>query len=609
MSKHPCGVCEIGCRYSSVKCMGICTKWFHSRCVNITDSDYKAMSKKKDSRWTCSECSLSHKISLSKKDSTSTSSRNMMDIKDKIKLFETSLENDLETSLSLAAEVGKALLLENEQLKQELYAVKQKIPELQLQLEDNLKDAKDEIKKLTIVNMERENEYIAKLAAMTKKADLGLTVNEELLLLNENDRIKSSMQIKEMDMQIKAYRNKIQKLEFELSKNAIDMDKESVQVLQTELETKREIIKVLKNDLDHVTLELGIIKKKYEDLTMKLEISINSESNMFTNRPTKKTCNQPKYTELAPIEVNNRFSLLDSDFPEINTERRNSMSKTTKNRTPATKINQTSYEGTKSGRSREDRTTTTSISHHNKVGNNPVSYTRSRRKIQPVAAKMNKTSCNKVLILADSHGRNMSGMLENELQESYNVSSVIYPNACLNQVVNDINNLTRTFTKKDFVIVIGGTNDLERNVSSSFDKCLKYVISCTSNTNLILTTIPPRYDKYIQENLRTKLNNIFTTCTQHIEHAQVIDFQEFDRNDFTNHGLHLNYRGKLKLTKNLCGIICNDTPFKSIPVRVSHRDYLVDCMNIPKNHSPASREIAIITINDHNPLQVDSDFL
>lgn len=57
MNKYPCGVCTIGCKYSSIRCKN-CKIWFHAKCVNITSSDYKKIAKDKVHSWQCQTCSL-----------------------------------------------------------------------------------------------------------------------------------------------------------------------------------------------------------------------------------------------------------------------------------------------------------------------------------------------------------------------------------------------------------------------------------------------------------------------------------------------------------------------------------------------------------------------
>lgn len=173
------------------------------------------------------------------------------------------------------------------------------------------------------------------------------------------------------------------------------------------------------------------------------------------------------------------------------------------------------------------------------------------------------TTKNKILILADSHGRGLGNLLRSEMQEKYEVTSIFHPNARLHQVTSDLRKLTISYSNKDFVIVMGGTNDIENSTTTSYGMTVQEVINSTKNTNLILVTIPPRYDKYFPENLNWKLNSTIAKCSHDSSHTLIINFSEFDRNDFTRHGLHLNYNGKLKLIHKLKEAILHKDNFKS----------------------------------------------
>lgn len=69
-------------------------------------------------------------------------------------------------SLHLAGEVGAALVTQNELLKQELCDQVCKLSELQLTFEEELKEGKDKIETLLIMNAEQEKVKIAKLNAI-----------------------------------------------------------------------------------------------------------------------------------------------------------------------------------------------------------------------------------------------------------------------------------------------------------------------------------------------------------------------------------------------------------------------------------------------------------
>lgn len=136
--KDPCSSCAIGVKYSSIKCTGPCHLWFHGGCVNITDKHLKKLTKDEIKNWLCTKCfNISEppmKPKTSNDSSDTTELRNkrnldnpkiydtdMIEITTKIKDFENQDNTDLDMLLTLAAEVGNALLIENQKLKADLH--------------------------------------------------------------------------------------------------------------------------------------------------------------------------------------------------------------------------------------------------------------------------------------------------------------------------------------------------------------------------------------------------------------------------------------------------------------------------------------------------------
>lgn len=137
MSKYPCGICGIGVKYSSMACTGPCKQWFHGKCTGLSNSDLKRLLKAGYSTWKCKQC---HTLPIPKQqedllgeldfptdqvqdrtfDSPSLNlTQKMEDVHEKVISFQDG--DDLESSLTLAAEVGNTLLAENKQLKNEIH--------------------------------------------------------------------------------------------------------------------------------------------------------------------------------------------------------------------------------------------------------------------------------------------------------------------------------------------------------------------------------------------------------------------------------------------------------------------------------------------------------
>ncbi|KAL1458736.1 hypothetical protein WDU94_008857 [Cyamophila willieti] len=169
---------------------------------------------------------------------------------------------------------------------------------------------------------------------------------------------------------------------------------------------------------------------------------------------------------------------------------------------------------------------------------------------------VNPKSCPKrILILGDSHCRNLKDLLTKELPSTFHVSLNFKPGGTF----HDVANLCVTNDPPyEHVIVIAGTNDVCRSIWSSVENAV-YVISETfRNSKVHLVLAPPRanytsMNKYINTfnyHLRwisKKLNNVQCIETQFLFH--------FDDYAFDN--LHFNRSGKIKLCRTIKHAIMN----------------------------------------------------
>lgn len=98
-----------------------------------------------------------------------------------------------------------------------------------------------------------------------------------------------------------------------------------------------------------------------------------------------------------------------------------------------------------------------------------------------------------ILILADDHGKGLNWKLRGKVDTSkYSVISFIKPGALMHQVMENIEILTKDFTLQDFVVIIGGSNDIKNRKTPSFHLICNKLKLCT-NTNVIFPSIPVNY--------------------------------------------------------------------------------------------------------------------
>lgn len=153
---------------------------------------------------------------------------------------------------------------------------------------------------------------------------------------------------------------------------------------------------------------------------------------------------------------------------------------------------------------------------------------------------------NRIIIMGDSHARGCAQELQHNLGKGFEVQGNVKPGANLQTIVNSPTEPIRKLTKKDVVVVWGGTRDVARNES---EKGLRQICNFVENlkhTNVIVMSVPCRHDlastscvnhevKVFNRKLKKRLKVLANTCVLEVD---------TDRDLFTGHGLHMNRKGK-----------------------------------------------------------------
>lgn len=159
----------------------------------------------------------------------------------------------------------------------------------------------------------------------------------------------------------------------------------------------------------------------------------------------------------------------------------------------------------------------------------------------------------KLLFLADSHGRYCAEKLTRDLGHEYDVCTIFKPNAKLNQVIEDIDKLTKDFTVKDAVIIQGGTNDIHcfnpytgKEIAAGTAKAL----ALSKKTKVILNAIPGRCDNPQMNQMVDQMNGVFqqtvNMVTEKCSENVIVHYPTggMDRSHFSQYGVHLSRKGK-----------------------------------------------------------------
>ena len=106
-----------------------------------------------------------------------------------------------------------------------------------------------------------------------------------------------------------------------------------------------------------------------------------------------------------------------------------------------------------------------------------------------------------------------------------------------------------SLTKKDVVILWGGSNDVAKNETVIGLRHLRKFVNSKKNTNFILVTAPHRYDLMDSScvNEEIKVFNRKVHKIMKLENNVKILNINLDRSCYTRHGLHLNATGKERM--------------------------------------------------------------
>jgi hypothetical protein len=140
------------------------------------------------------------------------------------------------------------------------------------------------------------------------------------------------------------------------------------------------------------------------------------------------------------------------------------------------------------------------------------------------------------------------------LSSDVTVLNIFKPNAKLIQVVNNIVDLTKDFTKNDFVFVTGGSNDVDvsSHCQSTLTQALQLLAPVSLRTNVIMPFIFHRYDT---PTLNTFIDQANSTIAPFIKNNNnniipvTVNLNYLQH--YTLHGLHLNAAGSWLVTKSL----------------------------------------------------------
>jgi hypothetical protein len=194
---------------------------------------------------------------------------------------------------------------------------------------------------------------------------------------------------------------------------------------------------------------------------------------------------------------------------------------------------------------------------------------------------LNKESPNmlrsKIIIIGDSHARGCSQEVKHNLGHSIEVQGIVKPGANMEVIVNTSTKNIGNLTKKDMVVVWGGSQDVGRNESELGLHRLKNFIENHSHTNFIVMSVPHRHDLDPNSCINDEVMVYNRKMKKYLKACENIQIIEVDskRELFTRHGLHMNSKGKDQIAGKIAQTIkARLNKKKSGPIILKHREDL-----------------------------------
>jgi hypothetical protein len=118
----------------------------------------------------------------------------------------------------------------------------------------------------------------------------------------------------------------------------------------------------------------------------------------------------------------------------------------------------------------------------------------SATKVLNSKAKYTKCIKHKVLLIGDSHLRGCATRLIASLDSRFDVCGDVKPGANSETLTETVKGDSEALTRKDFLIISSGSNDIDRNFSTQAFKNITNFIQNVNQTNIIIVNVPYRYD-------------------------------------------------------------------------------------------------------------------
>jgi hypothetical protein len=156
------------------------------------------------------------------------------------------------------------------------------------------------------------------------------------------------------------------------------------------------------------------------------------------------------------------------------------------------------------------------------------------------------------VIIGDSHAQGCAGNMKHNLKNSDKTIGFVKPGACIDTATGNI----EYSTNEDIIVLAGGRNVTKNNSQGG----LKYIVNfveINSHTNIILVSVPHRYDLSDWSGVNNEVNTFNRKQVKLMKPSKHVMVVKVDLKSkfFTKQGLHVNNVDKEKIALKIANVV------------------------------------------------------
>lgn len=180
-----------------------------------------------------------------------------------------------------------------------------------------------------------------------------------------------------------------------------------------------------------------------------------------------------------------------------------------------------------------------------------------------------KSNKPKWTIISDSQGRDLAIYLKNIIGNSHDICGHVQAGGYIENISGSASNYSnfKDYTKSDaFVLIAGSNNVSDASLNGAhisvhrYRIFLKQLVQTYAHTNLVISTIPYRYDlpsSSWENRIIHELNHEVRLTVNSFSNLFLLDLHLLPRHCYTGHGLHINRRGKKTVANQIGKLVAN----------------------------------------------------